>query len=85
LARGRILRASGNVISPAAFDTRRRFLCQEYAAGTYLKASPPVADPNMPEGMPPNPMADPAQMELMMDGMKKNLVMMVPQMMCVPR
>jgi hypothetical protein len=44
------------------------------ASGEYLK---PVAEKKGGEdGMPPNPLTDPSQMENMMDGLKKQGVMM---------
>lgn len=43
----------------------------------------PVSQPGtdgQDQQQPPNPMGDPAQMDVMMEGMKKNMAMMVPQM-----
>lgn len=42
-------------------------------SGAYLK---PVAKKENDDGMPPNPLTDPSQMEGMMDGLKKQGVMM---------
>ncbi|RKP08653.1 integral membrane protein DUF106-domain-containing protein [Thamnocephalis sphaerospora] len=72
LARGTVLRASGNHISAASFAQRKAYLCKSYEDGAYLK------NPGAATGA-PNPMSDPAGMEMMMDGMKKNMAMIVPQ------
>ncbi|KAL1916870.1 uncharacterized protein VTP21DRAFT_5067 [Calcarisporiella thermophila] len=73
LLRGMILRQSGDNIPPASFHARRRYLCDEYAKGTYLK-NPEAASQGA-----ANPMADPQNMEMMMEGMKKNMAMIIPQ------
>lgn len=47
--------------------------------GDFLKNKSDKKDKKSGE-MPPNPMGDPQQMDVMMEGMKKNLAMMIPQM-----
>jgi hypothetical protein len=81
LIRARTLRANCGFVTKHAFESRKRYLCQQFEKGTFLKTPlpPPADNPDEPQ-MPQNPMSDPAQMEVMMDGMKKNMVMMVPQM-----
>lgn len=54
-----------------------------YKDGQFLKPppagqQPQQTDPDMPE-MPPNPLGDPASMETMMDGMKKQFAGFIPQ------
>ena len=48
-------------------------------AGTFLKDGPPKPGAEQ-STRPANPLSDPASMDGMMDGMKKQMVMMVPQM-----
>lgn len=74
LVRGKMLRsASGSEIPYAAFHYRKQYLAEAFEKGVYLKTVPTG------DGEPPNPMSDPAAMEPMMDMMKKNMVMIVPQ------
>lgn len=76
LLRGMRLRTFGNHIPFHAFLSRKNSLAEAYESGRYLK-NPGAAK----EGSTPaNPMTDPEVMEGMMDGMKKQLVNMVPQM-----
>lgn len=74
LQRSARLRTNGGQIPSASFLARRAHLVSSFEKGTYLKN---------PESMnsttPPNMMSDPAAMEGMMDGMKKNMMMFVPQ------
>ncbi|RKP27493.1 integral membrane protein DUF106-domain-containing protein [Syncephalis pseudoplumigaleata] len=72
LARGIALRTSANHLPLASFNQRKTFLCKAYEDGVYLK------NPGASTGT-PNPMTDPAGMEVMMDGMKKNMAMIIPQ------
>jgi len=53
-------------------------LSQAFTSGIYLKNGP--SEPGSDAAKPANPLSDPSQMEGMMDGMKKQMVMMVPQM-----
>ncbi|KAI8801139.1 integral membrane protein DUF106-domain-containing protein [Cladochytrium replicatum] len=72
LMRGRLLRSLGAFDIPyPAFQARKQYLTTQFATTNYIKS------PN--QTGPPNPMADPAGMEMMMEGMKKNMVMLVPQ------
>jgi hypothetical protein len=75
LLRGMTLRSSGNNIASHAFKQRQTYLCDSYELGTYLKNGIKK------EGEAPlNPMTDPATMDGMMDGMKKQMSGMIPQM-----
>ena len=68
------MRTNGHQLPWHSFQARRTYLCGAFEKGDYLKnkdAKNPTAAPN--------PMSDPAAMEGMMDGMKKNMVMFVPQ------
>ncbi|KAF9434813.1 ER membrane complex subunit 3 [Entomortierella beljakovae] len=73
LQRGGILRAFGGHLPQHAFEVRKTYITEAFEKGTYLK------DPkgsNKPKG---NVMQDPAYVETMMDGMKKNMMNIVPQ------
>ncbi|CAG8542991.1 9403_t:CDS:2 [Paraglomus brasilianum] len=72
LQRGVILRTYGNNVPPSAFSSRKTILTQAYERGVYLK-NPGQAN------TPVNPMTDPQGMEMMMEGMKKNMAMIIPQ------
>lgn len=72
------LRTFGNNIPFHAFSSRKTYLSQAYENGKYLKNPEATKDSNPLTG--PNPMTDPEMMEGMMDGMKKQMVNMVPQM-----
>jgi ER membrane protein complex subunit 3 len=56
---------------------RRQALDKRIQNGEYLANKP---QPQQEDQQPANPMGDPAQMDVMMEGMKKNMAMMVPQM-----
>ncbi|KAJ2159559.1 hypothetical protein GGF46_002921 [Coemansia sp. RSA 552] len=73
LMRGQTLAQCNAYIPPAAFAERKQYLCQAYEDGVYLK-NKPDKDQN-----PMNLMADPKNMEAMMDGMKKQMMGIVPQ------
>lgn len=75
LTRGAILRQNGNHIPASAYNSRKTFLTLAFESGAYLK-DPEAAAAG--RGA-PNPLTDPGGMEMMMEGMKKNLVMVVPQ------
>jgi hypothetical protein len=66
LARGVALRTSVNHLPLTSFNQRKTFLCKAYEDGVYLKNARATTGT-------PNPMTDPAGMEVMMDGMKKNM------------
>jgi hypothetical protein len=84
LMRAACFRNNCHVLSPSRFEHRRNRLIQALADGEYLSdaapASKKLADPTQKSDTsgPPNPL-DPAQMDGMMDGMKKQMVMMIPQ------
>ncbi|KAI9255521.1 integral membrane protein DUF106-domain-containing protein [Sporodiniella umbellata] len=77
LLRAMRLRTLGNMIPQHAFIARKTFLAEAFEKGEYLKKSPQI---NQDNGTPPNPMTDPDMMEGMMDGLKKQMTNMVPQM-----
>lgn len=69
-------RTLGNSIPQHAFATRKAYLADAFEKGTYIKNP----EANKESASPVNPMSDPDMMEGMMDGMKKQLMNMVPQM-----
>ncbi|KAI8147735.1 integral membrane protein DUF106-domain-containing protein [Fennellomyces sp. T-0311] len=77
LLRGMRLRTFGNHVPAHAFSSRKISLADAYEDGRYLK-NPPGKEGA--QATPPNPMTDPDMMEGMMEGMKKQLTNMVPQM-----
>ncbi|KAL2913448.1 hypothetical protein HK105_207060 [Polyrhizophydium stewartii] len=75
LMRARMLRSPNAFELPhSSFESRKAFFTKAFEKGVYLKT--PVVDNN---GQPPNPMSDPGAMEPMMDMLKKNMAMIVPQ------
>ncbi|PWN52332.1 transmembrane protein [Violaceomyces palustris] len=80
LTRAGALRFNHFVIPPSSFLSRRSFLIQKLSDGSYLQPKSGGGDEK--EGgsdqSTPNPF-DPANMDGMMDQMKKSMVMMVPQ------
>ena len=80
LLRSQILRATSNnsPVPPSYYKSLSASLWHAFHTGAYLKDGSPK-DSDAPT-TPPNPLSNPEQMEGMMDGMKKQLVMMVPQM-----
>ena len=77
LMRSAVLRQNGRVLSSTAFMKRKQYLIESFKDGKYLKNQPKEDDDK--EHTPPNPFSDPDQMENMMDGMKKQMVMFIPQ------
>ncbi|ORY43147.1 transmembrane protein [Rhizoclosmatium globosum] len=73
LTRARMLRQNQD-IPVSAFAMRRGFLVDAFEKKEYLKN--PEATAN---GGAPNPLQDPAALSNMMDGLKKNMMMVVPQ------
>ncbi|KAI3632075.1 hypothetical protein MIR68_009911 [Amoeboaphelidium protococcarum] len=83
---------AANLLPYNRFQMRKTALMNKLTDGSLLLAPPsqPSAssdvtqkqkdDDDQSQTPPLNPMGDPAQMEVMMEGMKKNMVMMVPQM-----
>ncbi|EOR00822.1 UPF0347 membrane protein C.03 [Wallemia ichthyophaga EXF-994] len=76
LMRSAMLRKNGGVLTPTAFFKRKQFLIEAFKQGSYLKQAPPKDGEQQ---HPPNPLNDPEQMDSMMDGMKKQMVMFIPQ------
>ncbi|KAJ2634533.1 hypothetical protein IW137_004385, partial [Coemansia sp. RSA 1287] len=73
LIRGQILAQSNSYIPLSSFTERKKFLCSAFEEGEYLK------NKNAKDQSPVNLMADPKNMEVMMDGMKKQMMGIVPQ------
>ncbi|KAJ1671461.1 hypothetical protein IWW47_006098, partial [Coemansia sp. RSA 2052] len=73
LMRGQLLAQNNSYISAPAFVERKKYLCEAYEEGTYLKNKAAK------EQSAANLMADPKNMEVMMDGMKKQMMGIVPQ------
>ncbi|KAG0216518.1 ER membrane complex subunit 3 [Mortierella sp. GBA30] len=73
LQRGAILRAHGAHLPEHAFHARKVYLSEAFEKGTYLK------DPDASKKPKQNVMQDPAYVENMMDGMKKNMMNIIPQ------
>ncbi|KAI3645827.1 hypothetical protein MP228_008755 [Amoeboaphelidium protococcarum] len=83
---------AANLLPYNRFQMRKTALMNKLTDGSLLVAPPSQStassdmtqkqkdDDDQSQAPPPNPMGDPAQMEVMMEGMKKNMVMMVPQM-----
>ncbi|KAJ1556060.1 ER membrane complex subunit 3 [Cladochytrium tenue] len=73
LMRSRMLRTDGALELPQhGFQSRKAFLCSAFEKNQYVKNPEAI-------GQQPNPLSDPSAMENMMDGMKKNMAMIVPQ------
>jgi ER membrane protein complex subunit 3 len=73
LMRGINLRTNANNISPSSFQARKAYMISAFQSGAFLKA------PKSQDDAPPNPMSDPAAMDGMMNMMKGNMAMIVPQ------
>lgn len=82
LVRAQVLRATStsSPLPPLYYRALSSHLSQAFTDGSYLKDGPPSTDPDAAKAGPVNPLTDPGAMEGMMDGMKKQMVMMVPQM-----
>jgi len=80
LLRSQILRASSknSNLPPIYYHQIASSLSKGLETGSYLQSGP--RDPNAPAAAPPNPLSDPAAMEGMMEGMKKQMAMNIPQM-----
>ncbi|KAJ1978514.1 hypothetical protein H4R33_005949 [Dimargaris cristalligena] len=74
LMRGSMLVRHHDFIPYSAFLMRKEFLSKAFESGRFLK-NPGEMEAN---GA-PNPLSDPAGMEMMMDGMKKNMMSIIPQ------
>ncbi|KAH9810588.1 integral membrane protein DUF106-domain-containing protein [Melampsora americana] len=80
LLRSNYFRSNGHFLNPTRFENRRQVLIQALESGAYLsdhEVSKPTGKEDVP-ALPPNPLES-ANMEGMMDGMKKQMVMMIPQ------
>jgi hypothetical protein len=77
LSRSITFRRQLRYLAPHAIQCRKAYLVDAFKQGKYLKnAAPKEGDNPMGQfGSPP----DPAGMEVMMEGMKKNMAMIVPQ------
>ncbi|KAJ1923001.1 hypothetical protein IWQ60_006152 [Tieghemiomyces parasiticus] len=74
LMRGNVLVRHHDFIPYSAFVVRRDYLTKAFEEGQYLK------NPAEKDGQSaPNPLSDPAGMEMMMDGMKKSMMSIIPQ------
>ncbi|KAF3167353.1 ER membrane complex subunit 3 [Orbilia oligospora] len=67
------LRTNANQIPLSSFTSRKNYLVQAFQSGTFLK------DPDASNKPPANPMSDPNGMDAMMNMMKGNMMMIVPQ------
>ena len=73
LGRAALLRQNATHIPRPAFENRKKFMQTAFQKGEYLK------DPEN-RGQPPaNPLTDPGGMDQMMNMMKGNMVMFIPQ------
>ncbi|CAH7675973.1 integral membrane protein DUF106-domain-containing protein [Phakopsora pachyrhizi] len=77
LVRSNLFRLNSNFLNHKRFRSRRESLMRVLDSGDYLSDSS-VVKVGGEDGTPPNPM-DLNQMDGMMDGLKKQMVMMVPQ------
>lgn len=80
LLRANCFRSNGHFLNPTRFENRRQVLIQALESGAYLsdhEVSKPPGTEDAP-ALPPNPL-EAANMDGMMDGMKKQMVMMIPQ------
>ena len=73
LQRTALLRSHATTIPTASFHARRRHFMEAFTEGSYLR------DPARKDAPPPNPMTDPGGMDTMMDGMKRNMMNVIPQ------
>ena len=73
LARAQLLRMNAHHVPPSSFENRKKFTQMAFSKGEYLK------DPESRGQPPPNPLTDPGGMDQMMDMMKGNMVMFIPQ------
>jgi hypothetical protein len=78
LARSRNLQSNSQILPFYAFEIHKKHLTTAFQAGEYLKNK--NGKQNGESGDPLQGMPDPKQMEVVMDGLKKNMGMMIPQM-----
>ncbi|KAI0243656.1 hypothetical protein L0F63_002958 [Massospora cicadina] len=77
LARCSLLLSHGDHLIYSKFNARRETILEDIESGAFLKSGPKNAEGF--GGGQGNPLTDPAMMEQMMGGMKKNIAMIVPQ------
>ncbi|KAF8338969.1 integral membrane protein DUF106-domain-containing protein [Cantharellus anzutake] len=83
ISRSQILRATStsSPLPPHLYRTISSHLYTAFTEGTYLKDSElSEEEKKEKEENPPNPLTDPGTMDGMVEGLKKQMVMMVPQM-----
>ncbi|KAJ1677231.1 hypothetical protein EV182_006596 [Spiromyces aspiralis] len=73
LVRAQLLLENKSHIPASAIEARKRYFCQAFEDGEYLK------DKDQQGQGPVNPMMDPKVMDTMMEGMKSQMMGMVPQ------
>ncbi|KAK9454189.1 integral membrane protein DUF106-domain-containing protein [Dipodascopsis uninucleata] len=78
LNRAANLRANGKYIPVSSFESRKGFLIQALKEGKFLKDPDAVKNKDQPKP-PSNPLTDPNGMDNMMNMLKGNMVMFVPQ------
>ncbi|KAK9236747.1 integral membrane protein DUF106-domain-containing protein [Lipomyces kononenkoae] len=78
LARGASLRSNGKLIPPTSFQSRKIYLIQAFKEGVFLKDQEALKNKDEPKA-PPNPLSDPGGMDQMMNMLKGNMAMIVPQ------
>ncbi|KAK9467233.1 integral membrane protein DUF106-domain-containing protein [Lipomyces arxii] len=78
LARAANLRNNGKFIPQASFQSRKAYLQKAFADGIFLKDQEAFKTRNEPK-QPTNPLSDPSQMDGMMNMLKQNMAMFVPQ------
>lgn len=76
LIHGSNVRQHANVLSPVSFEARRARIVKEFKEGKHLKDGPESREkPSVPGGA----MADPANRDNMLNMMKGNMMMIIPQ------
>jgi len=73
LGRSLLLRTNANHVSRTTFENRKKFIQGAFQKGEYLK------EPELRGKPPANPLTDPGGMDQMMNMMKSNMVMFIPQ------
>ncbi|KAK9448976.1 integral membrane protein DUF106-domain-containing protein [Limtongia smithiae] len=78
LARGPTLRSNGQFIPPASFLSRKTYLIKSFREGIFLKDQEAFQKRDEPKP-PANPLTEPGGMDQMMDMVKGQMVMIIPQ------
>ena len=73
LGRAQLLRTNAYHIARSTFENRKKFMQTAFQKGEYLKEPENRGKP------PANPLTDPGGMDQMMNMMKGNMVMFIPQ------